>query len=179
MNTANITNSSRPWLRTSVPPLHVSHSSAAAADMSTAFSQNWLRFIAAGRHTSDIPIMSPIFAVTEPTALPTAISSSPPSTPVTDTVSSGRVVARLTTVAPIINLGIPVAFAIHTAESTNQSPPLIIRRRPRTNSATTIIVSICPQSSPSMSGMSSVGWIVGVGSGIFANVAMMLWSAVM
>ena len=96
----------------------------------------------AGIHTSEMPMIRPMFAVTEPTALPTARSSSPSMTPVTDTVSSGRVVATLTIVAPIMNLGIPVKFAMKTAESTNQSPPLMMSTRPTTNSKITNPVCI-------------------------------------
>ena len=86
--------------------------------------------------------MSPRLAVTEPTALPTARSTSPWRVPVTETVSSGRVVARETMVAPMMNRGTPVASAIHTAPSRNQSPPLMMRRRPSKNKSTVIQISI-------------------------------------
>jgi hypothetical protein len=93
-------------------------------------------------HTREMPKISPRLAVTEPTALPTARSTSPWKVPVTDTVSSGRVVARETTVAPMINLGTPVASAIQTAPSRNQSPPLMIKSSPNKNKSTVIQTSI-------------------------------------
>ena len=132
----------------SLPPLQSSHKSAAARDMSVALSQKLPRFTAEGMHTSEMPMIRPMFAVTEPMALPTAMSYSPSTTPKSDTVSSGRVVHKLTIVAPTMNLGIPVTLAIHTAESTNQSPPLMIRTSPATNSRTTIAVSILLSLSP-------------------------------
>ena len=93
-------------------------------------------------HTTDSPRISPRLAVTDPTALPTAKSTSPWRVPVRETVSSGRVVARDTMVAPMMNRGTPVASAIHTAPSKNQSPPLMIRSRPSRNNSTVIQISI-------------------------------------
>ena len=51
-----------------------------------------------------------------------------------DTITSGRVVARLIIVAPIMNLGMPVTSATQTAPSTNQSPPLTMSTTPTANS---------------------------------------------
>ena len=51
-------------------------------------------------------------------ALPMDISTLPCVAASTDTSISGRVVATLTTVAPIISLGIPLTSAIHEAAST-------------------------------------------------------------
>lgn len=59
--------------------------------------------------------MRPVLAVTEPTALPTAMSAFPSKAENSDTSSSGMVVAKLTTVAPMINFGMPVDSAIHVA----------------------------------------------------------------
>ena len=51
--------------------------------------------------------MRPVLAVTEPTALPTAMSALPSRAENTDTSISGMVVAKLTTVAPMMNFGDP------------------------------------------------------------------------
>ena len=80
--------------------------------------------------TKETPIMRVVLAVTEPTALPIASCAEPFIAALTDTRSSGSVVANDTTVAPTTNFGMPVASANQAAESTNQSPPLIIRTRP-------------------------------------------------
>ena len=53
-----------------------------------------------------------MFAVTEPTALPMVISTFPSLAAIADTISSGNVVATLTIVAPIINVGTPDALAM-------------------------------------------------------------------
>ena len=74
--------------------------------------------------------MSPRLAVTLPTALPTAMSTFPWVAAMTDTSSSGSVVARLTMVAPTISFGMPLTSAIQEAASTNQSPPFTIRMIP-------------------------------------------------
>ena len=47
------------------------------------------------------------------------------------------VVAKLTTVAPMINFGMPVDSAIHVAASTNRSPPFMIQNRPAPNRTST------------------------------------------
>ena len=88
-------------------------------------------------HTSERHIISPVFAVTEPTALPTAMSAFPSSAEKTDTSISGIVVAKLTTVAPIMNFGMPDASAIHVAASTKKSPPLMMHTSPAANSSRT------------------------------------------
>ena len=51
-----------------------------------------------------------------------------------DTKISGRVVATLMMVAPMINLGMRVISAAHTAPSTNQSPPFTMSTMPTANS---------------------------------------------
>ena len=82
-------------------------------------------------------MIRPVLAVTEPTALPMAMSALPSSAEKTDTSISGMVVAKLTTVAPMMNLGIPEASAIHVAASTKKSPPLMMHTRPAANSSRT------------------------------------------
>ena len=101
----------------------------------------------AGIHKTEILIIRPILAVTEPTALPIAISFCPFAAAIDETRSSGSVVAKLTTVAPIMNFGIPVASAIHVAASTKTSPPLTISTRPITNKITSwhILVMLTPK----------------------------------
>ena len=79
--------------------------------------------------------ISAVFAVTEPTALPTAMSTLPSTAAMTDTIISGSVVARLTIVAPTINFGMPETSAIQLAASTKRSPPLTISTRPITNNS--------------------------------------------
>ena len=71
-----------------------------------------------------------VLAVTDPIAFPIASWAESFIAALTETRSSGRVVANDTTVAPTTNFGIPVASANQEAESTNQSPPFIIEQRP-------------------------------------------------
>ena len=81
-------------------------------------------------------MIRPTLAVTEPTALPTAMPMEPLAEAISDTSSSGSVVARLTMVAPIRNLGMPETSAIQLAASTKKSPPLMISARPSRNNNT-------------------------------------------
>ena len=74
-----------------------------------------------------------MFAVTEPIALPMAMSVLPSAAAIVDTMISGSVVATETIVAPIRNFGMPDASAIQAAASTNQSPPLMISTNPTRN----------------------------------------------
>ena len=83
-------------------------------------------------------MISPTLAVTEPTALPTAMSALPCRAAKTDTSISGMVVAKLTTVAPMMNLGMPEASAIQLAASTNRSPPLMMHSSPAANNSSTM-----------------------------------------
>ena len=78
-------------------------------------------------------IIRPKFAVTEPTAFPTAMSGIHLYAAIEETTSSGSVVARLTIVAPMMNFGIPDISAIHVAASTKKSPPFIIIINPNAN----------------------------------------------
>ena len=103
-----------------------------------------------------MPMMRPRFAVTLPMALPMDISTMPMPLPgesasaarassaaKMETSSSGKVVAKLTTVAPTISFGMPEASAIHDAASTKKSPPLMMSTRPTMSSKTVIAISIC------------------------------------
>jgi len=74
--------------------------------------------------------ISPMLAMVEPTAFPTAVSGEPEREAMRETVNSGMVVARLTMVAPISTLGSLVYDANQMAESANQSPPLTMNKMP-------------------------------------------------
>ena len=84
----------------------------------------------AGTARIDTPKIRPMFALTDPTALPTARPMLPSAAPIVETKISGRVVAIETIVAPIIKRGTPLTSAIQLDASTNQSPPLTIRTIP-------------------------------------------------
>ena len=64
--------------------------------------------------------------------------------------ASGIVVAKLTTVAPIINFGMPEASAIQLAASTKRSPPFIMQTRPTANRTRTSISVLPVKSIPIM-----------------------------
>ena len=100
------------------------------------------RRTAGGETSTHSPKMSPRLAVTEPTALPTARSAFPWSTPRADTVISGSVVAKDTTVAPTRNRGTPQVSARSTDASTKSPPPRIITRRPTRKSPAAATVSM-------------------------------------
>ena len=74
--------------------------------------------MATGIHSTERAIIRPMFAVTLPTALPTAMSTFPWAAAIRETSISGRVVARLTMVAPTISFGTPLTSAIQEAAST-------------------------------------------------------------
>jgi hypothetical protein len=59
----------------------------------------------------------------EPTTFPSARSGYPAKAERTLTISSGREVAKDTTVIPIINLGMANLFEVPTAARNNHSPP--------------------------------------------------------
>ena len=119
-------------------PLRVKRNSTAiVASRSPALKPNCLRVIRQGMQISDRHMIRPTLAVTEPTALPTAISALPSSAAKTETSISGSVVAKLTTVAPTMNFGMPKASAIHVAASTNQSPPLMMKTSPAAKNSST------------------------------------------
>ena len=113
------------------------HSTATEPSSRQALTAYWRRGIMHSRHTSDRHMISPVLAVTEPTALPTAISALPSKAANTDTIISGIVVAKLTTVAPMMNFGMRDASAIHVAASTKKSPPLMMHSSPAANSSRT------------------------------------------
>ena len=110
---------------------------AIAASSSTALTAYCRRGMVHSMQMSDRHMIRPVLAVTEPTALPMAMSALPSSAEKTDTSISGIVVAKLTTVAPMMNFGIPEASAIHVAASTKKSPPLMMHTRPAANSSRT------------------------------------------
>ena len=80
------------------------------------------------KHKSIPPIIQAL-KIIEPKAFPTAKLLAPLETEKTATKSSGMVVPMLTMVAPIMAVEILSLFAMATAESTNLSPPKIIRAR--------------------------------------------------
>ena len=90
------------------------------------------------------PIAIPTFSCEAMTAFsaPELRIPCPSTAAMVETMISGRVVARLMTVAPMMNFGILVTSATHTAPSTNQSPPLTIRTTPTTNKRYIRTVSI-------------------------------------
>ena len=121
--------------------MHPTTSPADARNIIIPLGANSFLLIAKGIHTMKIPIIIAVFAVTEPIALPAAISTLPLAVAWILTIISGKVVATETIVAPITNFGTPRISAIQLALSTNQSPPLIIRTRPTTNK--TYIKTVC------------------------------------
>ena len=76
------------------------------------------------------PMIRPMLQMHDPTALPSAMPESPIDAAVTDTTSSGVVVARLTSVPPMTKRGIRSARPMWMLESTNRSPPLATRANP-------------------------------------------------
>ena len=70
------------------------------------------------------PRIKPVSQMTDPTALPMASAGLPWSAASTETTASGRVVPRLTIVAPIRTLGMPHRTERVTASSTRRSAPL-------------------------------------------------------
>ena len=77
-----------------------------------------------------VPTISPMLQIHEPTAFPRAIPESPRVLAVTDTTSSGVVVARLTSVPPMTKRGMCSARPMTRLESTKRSPPLPISASP-------------------------------------------------
>ena len=86
-------------------------------------------------------MMRAVLAVTEPTALPIAMSTLPSAAAIRETSISGRVVAMDTMVAPMIKVGMRSAPAIQLAASTNQSPPLMIISAPMANTSRLIAIT--------------------------------------
>jgi hypothetical protein len=93
-----------------------------------------------GMNIIEIAKIKPILHITDPIALPIAISGHPLVDAIVETKNSGSVVARLTIVAPIIKFGIPVTLATHTAASTKMSPPLMIITKPTIKNKSGIII---------------------------------------
>ncbi len=117
----------------SCPSRQASHRQRMAARSSSALAVQSRRRTRPGKNTMASARISPVLAVTLPIALPMARSACPCAAAMVDTSSSGRVVARLTTVAPMRNCGIPLAAAIQQAASTNKSPPFTVSTNPRKN----------------------------------------------
>ena len=134
MNATNSASTIRLSGRLSTPSRHKSQSTSVLTTIRTPFTANWLIRMATGRKMSEMAMIMPVLAVTEPMALPIAISVLPSAAAIVETMISGSVVAMDTTVAPIRNCGRPEASAIHVAASTNQSPPLTINASPSRNS---------------------------------------------
>ena len=137
MNSANSTSSSTLGSRLSSPESPNSASTTAAATIKSDLTPNWLRFTGPAMNTTSRPMIRPVLQVTEPMALPTAMSTLPPTAAMMDTSISGSVVAMDTMVAPTMNFGMPEASAIQLAASTKKSPPLTTRIRPSTNNSIT------------------------------------------
>ena len=99
-----------------------------------------------GMQIREIAMIRPMLAVTLPTALPMAMSTLPFAAAMTETSISGRVVARLTIVAPTISFGMPLTSAIQDAASTKKSPPFTMNTIPTRNKKITVANSIFPTS---------------------------------
>ena len=79
------------------------------------------------------PKINPVLQIIDPTALPKLIVVCPSNDANNDTVSSGKVVAKLTIVAPNIISEIFVFFHISTVQFINISAPLVISINPIKN----------------------------------------------
>ena len=118
----------------SLPSLHPTSSTPEAAISSRHWGRYFFLLQGILMATMATAMMSPVLAITEPTALPIAMSTFPPAAAITETIISGIVVARLTMVAPMMKVGISMALAIQPAASTKASPPLTTRAIPTANS---------------------------------------------
>ena len=93
-----------------------------------------------GRMVWVSPAISAVLQIIEPKALPAAIAAEPSKAAVVETRISGRVVPRLTMVAPTTIYGMPSFLAIATAASTRRSPPRHIKTSPTTNNKTAFTI---------------------------------------
>lgn len=84
--------------------------------------------------TANIPITSAIFVIFEPMTLPATIAVSPLRAAAILEANSGNEVPKATKVTPIINGEIPIFNPITSADSMNQSDPLIRTKRLSANS---------------------------------------------
>ena len=82
------------------------------------------------KNSKDNAIIKLVLTVTDPIALPTAISVQLLLAAISDTIISGKVVARETMVAPMIICGMPKMLAMVVAACTKKSPPLTIIKMP-------------------------------------------------
>ena len=146
MNSANRIRTRRLSSMLRLPFRHSTHKSTQLAIIKRPFGANCPRLMTAGRKMTDSAIMRPVFAVTDPMALPMAISVLPSAAAIVETMTSGMVVATETMVAPMMNCGIPEAAAIQLAASTNQSPPLTISTIPSRNKTMVINSSMVDSS---------------------------------
>lgn len=133
MNSAKITANMILPIRLREPDRQDSSSTVAAAMSKRICFKYFFRLQTMGSAIMATAIIRAVFAVTEPTALPMAISVFPSAAAIQDTIISGIVVARLTMVAPMINVGIFSARAIQLAASTKKSPPFTTRAIPKAN----------------------------------------------
>ena len=137
MNTMNKRKSPILPMGVSQPESPDSHNTRIAAIRIHALGRKRERASGCGRNRTANARIRAVFAVTDPIALPAAISACPDSAAITDTKISGKVVATETMVAPMMNGGIPDADAIQAAASTKRSPPRIMQNNPSANSRNT------------------------------------------
>ena len=96
-----------------------------------AIRKNWIvrekyaLLISGLENKSKRPNISPIFTNGDPNTVPNPTSGEPSALDSAEIVISGRVVAKLTTVAPIITLGIASLAAINVEAFPNHSAPMI------------------------------------------------------
>ncbi len=83
-----------------------------------------------GTNTAASASMSAGFAIIEPSVVPTAMSTTPEKADIRETVSSGRVVEKATSVRPIMKLDTPRRRAVWEAYFTTMSAPFIRRANP-------------------------------------------------
>ena len=138
------------------------YSTAAVTIISTDWGRNRLRGKAMCMAIMATARIRPMLAVTDPTALPMAMSVLPWPAAMAETSISGMVVATDTMVAPMMKVGIFMARAIQLAASTNTSPPLTTRAMPAKNSTYTSMASMISSSQSGMdkrnTGRRAPGW---------------------
>ena len=101
------------------------------------------------------PRISPVSQIIDPTALPKAISGSPWIAAATETAHSGKVVPKLTIVAPMIPSGIPQWRERRTAEATIMSAPV-----PKMKSKKAIAISKAPADWVAATSLSRVSIVI-------------------
>ena len=93
-------------------------------------SYKYVLLIFIGSIADDVPKMSRMLKILEPTTLPTAISLSPFFAATIEVTSSGSDVPKATIVSPIMASLSPKTRAISLAPSTDKSPPIMIPTNP-------------------------------------------------